>query len=211
VHLAHRIGDRLPALLASGLAAGASLLDPAVRRSSGLDLAGPPTVGDDLPTDGLLERIQASARDRFLRPEYRMEDLTWLVDLLARKSERGRLRARRVRGKGGETLGHHVYYVRRQGAGDVLQVGAEPGRFTEVVDDLLYDAFTQGVPALTGRLDPSYGRPLSDRDAVFRLRANRLMFATSRPDVERAILAGDAFLSRFEIEWWIPFGEGGRP
>jgi Acetyltransferase (GNAT) domain len=206
LHLARRVSERWPGFLAPGFASSASLLDGAVRRLSHLPVIDPGCSSEDLPLEGLLGRIDSSARGRYLRPDYALEDLTWLFDLLAGKKEQGRLRCRVVGDEAGQTLGHFVYYSRRGGAGEVLQVGAEPGRMNEVVDALFHDALTEGVPAVAGRLDPAYTQPLSDRNAIFRCRANRVVYATSRPDLERAILGGDAFLTRFELEWWIPFG-----
>src|SRR4029453_14600458 len=103
---------------------------------------------------------------------------------------------------------HFVYYVRTTGTAQVLQVASRRGAMPTVVDALLHDAFTQRLPALAGRLDPATMQALSDRNAIFRRRANRLMYATTHPDLERAILAGDSFLSRFETEWWLPFDTG---
>jgi hypothetical protein len=205
LHLARRMSERWPAFLAPGFVSSASLLDGAVRRLSNLPVIEPGCSSEELPLEGLLDRIESSARRRYLRPEYALDDLAWLFNLLASKKEHGRLRSRVVRDKEGQTLGHFVYYSRQGGAGEVLQLGAEPSRMEEVVDALLHDALTEGVPALAGRLDPAYTQPLSDRNAIFRRRANRVMYATSRPDLERAVLGGDAFLTRFELEWWIPF------
>jgi hypothetical protein len=208
VHLARSLSARWPSILAAALAAGASVADGAARRLASLAIPEPEATTDDLDAAGLLEAIESSAQQYALRPAYALPDLRWLLDVLAGKTDRGRLRVRSVRAKAGERLGHVAYYARTSGTGEVLQVAARRGAMPRVVDALLRDASAQGLPALAGRLEPSAIQPLSNRNAIFRRRTNRLMYATSQADVERAILAGDAFLSRFETEWWIPFDTG---
>lgn len=210
-YLIHRVGERLPRFLASGLAFGAGLADASVVRSSPLRIAEPNTTRSELRPGDLLPHVQASSERCFLRPDYGNEDLAWLIDLLAHKTERGQFRVRLVRGSGGEVAGHYAYYVNREGAGEVVQVGARDGHMEKVIADLFHDAWTLGVPALAGRLDPGYAEELSARHAIFRRRGSRLMFSTSSREVERAIQAGSAYLTRFETEWWIPYQDDPRP
>jgi hypothetical protein len=210
VHLARRVSAGWPSILASGLAAGAALADGPARRVVHLAVPEPAAATEDLDVAGLLESIATLARQFSLHPAYTREDLQWLLDVLAGKRDRGRLRVRSVQTTTGERIGHFVYYVRTTGTAQVLQVASRRGEMPTVVDALLHDAFTQHLPALAGRLDPATMQALSDRNAIFRRRANRLMYATIHPDLERAILAGDSFLSRFETEWWLPFDPGAQ-
>jgi hypothetical protein len=62
--------------------------------------------------------------------------------------------------------------------------------------------------ALSGRLDPRYASEISDRRAYFKYRQNWLLIHSKAPELEQAIYAGDAFLTRLEGEWWIPFRDG---
>lgn len=148
------------------------------------------------------------ARGSVLRPDYGREALEWLLRQAGRRGGPGRLRARGLRDGNGRLAGWYLYYVRRGGIGEVLQVAASEGRYGGVLDRLLQDAVRQGAAALRGRLDPCRIDEHAARRCWF-AREGRCTLVHSRdPGVLDAFRRGEAFLSRMEGEWWTRFISG---
>ena len=61
------------------------------------------------------------------------------------------------------------------------------------------------VPVLPDRFDASTVQELSDAGADFRREGAWMLYHSRHLGIERAIEAGDAFLSRLEGEWWMSF------
>lgn len=165
--------------------------------------------GDDAPdAEALHASIESCSRECALRPAYDAKSLGWLLDVLAGRRGTGTLRKRLVRTTGQGTVGHYLYYVKPGGVSEVVQVGARKNSVGVVLDDLIHDAWRQGSVGLSGRLDPRYATAISDRRAYFKYRQNWFLIHSRVSEVQRAIEAGDAFLTRLEGEWWIPFRDG---
>ncbi len=115
---------------------------------------------------------------------------------------RGSLIARAVRTGERRVVGWYVYYLRRGGVSDVLQVVATPREVGRVVDDLFGHAKANDAALLRGRLEAPLLEALGSRRCFFRFNGAALVHAHD-PDVVRAIAAGEALLTRMEGEWWM--------
>ncbi len=165
----------------------------------------------DPDAEALRASIESCSHSCSLRPEYDAKSLEWLLGVLANRRTNGTLRKKVVTRPGQGTLGHFLYYVKPRGVSEVVQVAARKGWAGAVLDDLIHDAWTQGSVTLSGRLDPRYATEISDRGAYFKYRQNWFLIHSRMPELQRAIYAGDAFLTRLEGEWWIPFRDGADP
>lgn len=173
-------------------------------RTSPYHLARGEWVLDDLDPGALASCIQRFSEFRYLRPQYDAVSLSWLLGILRTKRGLGRLEARLVRRPTTDVLGHFVYFAQSSGVSQVLQIGARPDAMSDVFQALAADAWKQRAVALSGRVDPAYLNEMSGPSSV-KHTGNWLLIHTRDAALERAILRGDAFLTRLESEWWLPF------
>ena len=99
-------------------------------------------------------------------------------------------------------MGWFVYYLRRGGVSDVLQVVSAPRAVDRVLDDLFAHAGRSGAALLRGRLEPLLVDALGRRRCVFRYNGGALVHSRD-PEILRAIAAGEALLTRLDGEWWM--------
>jgi len=160
-----------------------------------------------LDAHALLLGIDRLSRGRTLRPRYEPETLGWLLRALALRSDRGPLRTGVLEraGDGGAPAGWYLYYARRGGLGEVVQLGASEETAGAVLDHLVRDARRRGVLAVTGLLDPSLLPAFSDRlSLLHRGRSATWLLVQGRSEAAvRALRTGDAFFTHLEGEWWL--------
>jgi hypothetical protein len=160
------------------------------------------TSAADLWPRELAELLPELAGGCRLRPDYDPVFLDWLFGEMRAVRTRGSLIARVVRAREGRVVGWYVYYLRRGGVSDVLQVVATPREVGRVVDDLFRHAKANGAALLRGRLEAPLVEALASRRCLFRFNGAALVHARD-PDVVRALAAGEALLTRMEGEWWM--------
>jgi hypothetical protein len=153
----------------------------------------------------MLRHLPEAMSGNALQPVYDEAALTWLLDQANRKTRHGAMRARAVVDTQRRLLGWFLYYWRRGGPAEVLQIAARHGHYDAVFRRLLRDAWRHGCTALRGRLDPHYAQELSDRHCWLRREGSFTLFHSRHADVCAALHRGDAFLSRLEGEWWMRF------
>src|SRR5258708_1771912 len=108
---------------------------------------------EELEIDTLLHScLPGCSADYSLRPEYNRESLGWLLDFMSRMKAYGNLRKVALRDATNEIIGWFIYYVKRGGIADVVQVGATKAHMKTVFDHLLCDAWNHGTIGLHGRL-----------------------------------------------------------
>jgi hypothetical protein len=210
-HMASLLRKRgVPAWVTTGLSPGIWALDKMAEtiRQSPFRLPAGDCIVEAMDPHALLDHIETFSRGCFLRPVYDAPSLTWLLDILAAKREWGDLRAQVVR-RAGDALGYYLYFAKSGGVSDVVQVGARRGAMADVLNALALDAREHGAVALTGRLDPRYVNEISGGSS-FGYGSNWLLIHTRDANLERAIYKGDAFLTRLEGEWWLPFDDPDR-
>lgn len=164
-------------------------------------------VGEELDSHTLAECLGEFSRSRSLRPEYDARSAAWLLGMLGRKVHLGTPRKVLVRDAAGRVAGWYLYYLKRGEIAEVVQVGGRDDSIGDVLHHLFYDAWRGGAVAVAGQVDPVYMQALSDAYCVFRLDRNSggVRLHSRHPEVLQTILRGDAFLTRLESEWWIPF------
>ena len=168
---------------------------------------GAPLVERTLDAATMLSYLDDVVGGRALQPLYDHSSLEWVMEEAARKTKLGKLRARSVH-RGRELLGWYLYYARRGGTSEVLQVAARDGAFDAVLKRLLADAWRAGAAAVRGRVDPRFLDELSANHCWFRREGTSVLAHSRHPAVLDALQTGDTFLSRLEGEWYLRFLDG---
>jgi hypothetical protein len=162
----------------------------------------PTTTSEPLTPTAVVEHLDGVAAGHGLRPAYDEQYLQWLLDEVGMVESRGPLHSRLVRNAQGKVLGWYVVYVPMGGIAQVLQVGATAADAGAVLDDLSARCAGAGAAAVQGRLEPRLYDAVTERR--FGLRAGSLVLVHARDTAtERAILAGESYLSRLDGEWWM--------
>jgi hypothetical protein len=166
----------------------------------------PPLISEEeLTVEKLVACTDDFSQYHSLRPEYDSDSIRWLLDFMGRMNAYGSLRKVLLRDKSGEIIGWYLYYLKRGGVGQVVQIGAARSSVDEVIAHLFYDAWARGAIALHGRLDPHLSHePLGKYCLYFP--GDRLLVHSRDPELARHIQSGSAFLTRLDGEWCLRFG-----
>jgi hypothetical protein len=161
---------------------------------------------EELDVPAFLDALAELTRSYRVRPHYDETSARWLFDLLDRKARFGRLRKRLLR-EGDRIVGWCVWYEKPRGVGQVVQVCATPADADAVLAWLTHRALVTGLVALAGGLNPlAFGAQAAQILLVSRSHTWMLLQARD-PELLAAIQSGQAFLSKMEAEWWIPYHE----
>ncbi len=195
----------LPGAVAGALTPWCSVLDAVATRTSWIPFRqpAPRASGEDLTGATLLACLSRFSRDRSLRPEYDERALSWLLEILGRRPPRGALRGVLVREERGQVLGWYLYYPRRGGVAEVVQIGATHDSIGDVLRHLFFDAWRAGAIAVSGQLDPTFMEALSAAQCVLDNGGFWMLLRSKHPEVLEAIHRGDAVLTRLEGEGWM--------
>ena len=176
------------------------------------DLVGSRAIGSVPPTPaGVLEPLTplllASTIDkmrgaRSLWPRYDASSAAWLLSVLESKRSSGDLQAMLVYTDRGAIAGWFVYFLRRDAAGEVVQIGGSDRALGGVFAHLVSHAYRSGAVALTGRLEPRLLTACAAARCWMRAGRSWMLLHGSR-DLVDALECGDAFLSSLEGEWWM--------
>ena len=173
----------------------------ATRLLSALRIPEPPTNGEPLTPEALIENLPLIHEGTRVIPEYSGAFLRWLFAEMAFVRTRGTLVGRLVRDQD-RVLGWYVTYMPRGGVGQVMQIAAADRDLGAVIDHLFHDAWRSGTIALEGRLEPTLFEPLSDRRCLLRY-GSRVLAHCREPELLEAVTVGQAFLTRMDGEWWM--------
>jgi len=192
----------------------AALLDPLCRL---MDMLAPSISGKalrfpapdgavcaDLDVRVLGESFHAFTEGRLLKPIYDSRSFEWLVRALDANMSYGDLQKAVVRDPAGHVQGWYLYYMKPSGLAEVVQLVATAESMAMVLDSLFSQAKQRGAVAVTGQVDPTFFRDLSDNHCIFHQAADSWLMLHSRdPEILHSVESGRAFLSRLEGEWWI--------
>lgn len=159
-------------------------------------------ASEPLTPRSMLDGLAKATAGFRLRPDYDEGYLRWLLAELATVERRGELAARLVRDEGGRVLGWYIAYFPRGGIAQVLQVAAQGDDVGAVLDELFAQALAASVTAVSGRLEPHLVDAVSDRRCIIR-RTSKVLVHAKDPEIARAVLAGESFLTRLDGEWWM--------
>jgi hypothetical protein len=140
-----------------------------------------------------------------LRPNYTPESLDFVLGQVATRRRFGDLQSVVVRDTNGQLVGWFFYCLSECGVSTVVQFAATKGSTDLVLARMIDHSRRLGAIALAGRFDAATVQELSDAGADFRREGAWMLYHSRHLGVERAIEAGDAFLSRLEGEWWMSF------
>jgi hypothetical protein len=198
---------RLPRLFKALLLPGAALMDAVATRRPAHEPSGPQSIEEPADAATLAADLPLIT-DRTLQPRYEEGPLAWVLRQSAQRRGFGTLRARRVLDAARRPLGGYVYYLRRGGVSEVVQLSARDETCDLVLQRLIADARREGAVALRGRCDPDRTRVFSRRHCWMRWEGPATLVHSRRPEILQAIRQGDAFLSRLDGEWWLRFVSG---
>jgi hypothetical protein len=191
----------------------ANLLDRSDRLSR-IQGIHPPThqyACEELSVENLLDSICEFSSHRILKPIYDEHSFHWIFDALRRKRRLGKLVSRQIRKDNGQKLGYYLYYANAGGISQVLQFGGRTGSVEEVLNELAYDAWTNGAVALSGWFDPLYAEEISAKSLFLKYEHQApLLIQATESTVEGTIGKGQAFLSPLEGEWGLWSHDGGE-
>jgi hypothetical protein len=195
----------LPAVVAASLRPVGSIVDVLASRmrKSPLHRSLPRFPGKALDAATMLDRLPALMADYVLQPEYDRQSLAWLLARVTGRRGRGELRMRAVDAGADGILGWYLYYLKRGGLCQVLQIAAQPRSREEVLAHLLHDAWREGAAALTGQAEPRWMHVLAANRCVFTQGGSWLLVHARDREIVRTFYVGDAFMTRLEGEWWI--------
>jgi hypothetical protein len=168
----------------------------------------PPEVeGEELSAAALLPLISELGGKQWLRPDYDAESLEWILERAASLRSSGTFRKVLVKTRDGKLAGWYLYYRNPAGVSQVLQISATPLFTNQVLDHLLYDAWSGGATVLSGRLEMSraFTQAFSDKHFIFHCGPAWVLFHSRRPELMEAFQRGEVYLSRLEGEWCTHF------
>jgi len=167
-----------------------------------------PTSGEELTVDAIVDYAPQFIPGAALRPDYDRGSLKWLLDLAEQKVSSGDLRKVLVRNADHEVVGWYLYYLKRGGDSDVLQIAGRHDGLGPVLEHLFSNAWRGGAVAVSGRLEPRFFDDLRARHCLFHGRGSPVLVHSRRRELVDAVRCGDAVVTRLDGEWWMCFQDG---
>ena len=165
----------------------------------------PELSAEALTVDSMLSYLPRFLSSHSFVPEYDEPSLEWLFRILEGKKGRGTLQKVALRDAAEQVAGWYVYYAKQGDVSQVVQIVARADAADQVVDHLFHDAWRRGAMALSGRLEPQLITQYPRKGCLLARDYSWLLVSTSNPEIMHAINQGEAFISRLEAEWWVPF------
>jgi hypothetical protein len=199
-------GRRTTAPLAIAGAPPAMLADAMVARFPGSQFRQRPPATVSAPL--FAQSVTAHAPELFdpcaLRVDYDEQTFQRLLDRTAGAAAGGRVLNAVVK-SGTSIRGWYVAGVDAGGVAEVAHIAATAATMPEVLDHLFYHAWREGAVSVTGRLDPRFMQPLSDKYCLFHRRGPWVLIKSNTPELLHALESGRTSWSRFDGEWSLRF------
>ncbi|WP_411035891.1 hypothetical protein [Shinella sp. BYT-45] len=202
------VAGRVPAArLASPLARA---VDALVRRSGGKQawshytpLAGKADAFIDAPAaDGeFIDACRQFVEKFALRPRWEPPVLETMLRHAQRKALYGERVQQVVKTRSGKAIGLYLYYGDACGIGRAVQIMAEPGQESIVIDCLIRNAYERGLVAIRGRTQPALLQAMIGKKCAF-LHASSTVVHSRDPALLEAMTSGRAFLNGLAGEGW---------
>lgn len=155
----------------------------------------------DLTAEALMGCRTELARDGMLRVEQTPSSLSWLLARARGSTGQGELQKALLRRPGGDIAGWYLYYLRRTGVSQVLEIGARRDCRPAVFEHLAEDAWTRGAVALGGRLESGVMAAVAKTFCVVRLGSPWTIVHSREAGLMDLFFRGEAVISRLEGEW----------
>ena len=162
-------------------------------------------VGEELTVDTFVDCFTELAPRGGLRPVYECESVKWLLEMAARKTYLGDLHRVRVRNSANEVVGWYLCYLKHGRSCEVLPMAGRRDATELVLDYLFYHAWRNGAVAVSGRLQADFFDALKAKRCVLHGGGPPVLVHSREREIVDAVRAGDAFLTRLDGEWWMPF------
>jgi hypothetical protein len=132
--------------------------------------------------------------------------MQWLLTFMEQMEAHGELCKRALRDNSGKIVGWYVYYRKRGGVAEVVQIGGARQAIKDILDHLFHDAWSSGAIALHGIVDMRLMADFSDKNCFFTCRGGWTVAHSPNPELLELLNSGDAFLSRLDGEWCFGLG-----
>lgn len=192
--------------LAAAAGPVAALADSLIVRVPGsqLRLSRPRSASEPIVATVALAHEAETCDPGTLRVEYDPSTLQALVDRVAARAPGTQVLNAVVR-SGAAMLGWYVAHIDGDGVAEVAKIAAAPSAIEAVLDHLFYHAWRKGAVSVTGRVDPRFLQPLSDKYCLFHRRGPWVLIHARQPELVRALEAGATSVSRVDGEWSLRF------
>jgi hypothetical protein len=163
----------------------------------------PELAEEDAEVDTLLACFPEFWGDQMLRPAYDERSLRWLFDALTAEKRFGELKKILLRDDKKRIAGWYIYWLKRGGTSEVLQIGARESSASDVLRSLFSHAWRHGSNEVAGRIEPRFMREFSRSFCILIPGKYWMLVHAKDPELIRLIERGDAFLSRLEGDLWL--------
>ena len=137
-----------------------------------------------------------------LRPDFSREHLLWSIDMAKRRRSAGPLHLRVIRDAAGAPAGAYAAFGAKGDVARVIHAVAAPHGWGRMFDKMRESARERGCIGIHGQLKkPMMAHAYSVRGVFFYYAGGTLAYS-NRPDIRRAIEAGEAMLGGFAGDRW---------
>jgi hypothetical protein len=166
-------------------------------------LAGKADAFVDAPaTDSdFIDACQQLVQKFALRPNWKRPVMETMLRHAVRKAQYGERVQHVVRTRSGKIAGLYLYYGNTGGIGRTVQIMAEPGQESIVIDCLFRNAYDRGLVAMRGRTQPALLQAMIGKKCAF-LHASSTVVHSRDPALLEAMTNGRAFLNGLAGEGW---------
>ena len=204
--LARRAGGRLPAWLARGVDAP----ERAMLAARGARPRPPPGWRvNALDAGRFAERVLELTRRFRLRPDWSVDDLTWMLGLAAERAGSGPVRLCEALDEKGRLAGAFGYYAPPMGRGETIQLVARRNGESEVLRAFIADADERKCAYVCGPAGPLIVRGLFGAPRVFFRQTAGTAFRSNLPGIADAVAYGDGLIGGLVGDGWTPLSTQG--
>ncbi len=144
---------------------------------------------------------QELVRQYALHPVWDRQVMETMLGHAARKALHGERIQHVVKTRSGKAMGLYLYYGNAGGIGRTVQVLAEPGQESIVIDCLMRNAHARGLSAIRGRTQPALLQAMMGKKCAF-LHTSSTIVHSRHPDLLAAMTSGQVFLNGLAGEGW---------
>ncbi len=156
----------------------------------------------DMTREAFLAAAPTLVDDRRLKPDWRGEELGWLLDQASLRTGNGPLRIRAALDADGERAGFWLIWAEAGGIAAVLQVFARPDRQRRVIEAMIRDAEEIGCVAVRGTTEPRSMEALYAIPGLLFHHKGATNLRARDPEVMAAVAAGEVTIGGLTGESW---------